>query len=236
MKKTRKMKVETTLQDIIDLLDRFVPEDKSKGIKSIPTPPDTEALGAILQQYGIDTTAYGKSGAKGLPNLLKELNGGESRLALSSESMLRLTEPVFITLRFTANGVTRYLVEEHQTFPDGRERTRKMLVAEKKRENEGWAECALRGLAEELALGNNLRVMAESYRCFEEEKRSLSYPGLLSRYVTHAVCVDLTAPEARLGLPHFASFETTETSGLSHRWAWWTRDQCANLVGFACEQ
>ena len=34
-----------------------------------------------------------------------------------------------------------------------------------------------------------MRICAESYKCFEEEKRSLSYPGLLSRYVTHAVSV-----------------------------------------------
>ena len=41
----------------------------------------------------------------------------------------------------------RYCVEEHQTFSDGRERERKMLVAEKKRRQEGWSECAIRGLS-----------------------------------------------------------------------------------------
>ena len=47
-----------------------------------------------------------------------------------------------------------------------------------------------------------MRVISESYRCFEEEKRSLSYPGLLSRYATHATVVELQAtllPEGSRG-------------------------------------
>jgi hypothetical protein len=165
--------------------------------------------------------------------LLEELRGGESRLALSQDSILRVAEPVFITLRYTEGGVTRYVVEELQTYADGRERVRKMLVAEKKRPGEGWADCAIRGLSEELHLEGNVHVVAESYRCFEEEKRSLSYPGLLSRYVIHAVCVELLAPVSSLGLPGFQTFHTVEDKGLRHRWAWWSRDECANLVGFA---
>ena len=39
--------------------------------------------------------------------------------------------------------------------------------------------------------------------------------------------------DAKLGLPGFAPFETTEATGMKHRWAWWSRDECANLVGFA---
>ena len=41
---------------------------------------------------------------------------------------------VFITLRYTEGGVTRYVVEELQTYADGRERVRNMLVAEKQRQ------------------------------------------------------------------------------------------------------
>jgi hypothetical protein len=108
-----------------------------------------------------------------------------------------------------------------------------MLVAEKKRAKEGWADCALRGLSEELGLEAGVRVISESYRCFEEEKRSLSYPGLLSRYATHATVVELQVAEERLGLPGFATFHTTEATGMRHRWGWWSRDECANLVGFA---
>ena len=131
----------------------------------------------------------------------------------------------------TRAGETRYVVEEEQTFPDGRVRKRGMLLAEKKRGGEVWSDCALRGLAEELGAEGRLR--AESYRSFEEEKRSLSYPGLLSRYITHAVAVELTSDGAALGLPGFRPFETVEAKGLRHKWAWWSREACANLVGFA---
>ena len=63
--------------------------------------------------------------------------------------------------------------------------------------------------------------------------RSLSYPGLLSRYITHAVTVELTGDGTALGLPGFKSFETLEEKGLRHQWVWWTRNKCASLVGFA---
>jgi len=67
-------------------------------------------------------------------------------------------------------GETRYVVEKQQTYPDGRVRLRTMLVAEKRRPGEAWSACALRGLDEELGAAG--RVVAESYRAFEEEKRS----------------------------------------------------------------
>ena len=46
-------------------------------------------------------------GTKGLGNLLKELQRGETNLALSDAAILRVVEPVFISLRFTHNGVTK---------------------------------------------------------------------------------------------------------------------------------
>jgi len=56
---------------------------------------------------------------------------------------------------------------------------------------------------------------------------------MLSRYVTHAVTVELTSNGRALGLPGFKAFETVEDKGLRHQWEWWTRNQCASLVGFA---
>merc|ERR1740138_1816288 len=107
---------DTTLQSIIDLLDRFEPAKKNAGTEVIATPRDTIGLASVLQQYGIDSTLYGTKGTKGLGSLLKELGGGECQLAVSSDALLRVVEPVFIALRFTHNGVTKYCVEEHQTY------------------------------------------------------------------------------------------------------------------------
>lgn len=121
-------------------------------------------------------------------------------------------------------------MEEEQIFADGRVRSRKMLVAEKKRPGEAWSACALRGVDEELGVAAT--VLNETYQTFEEEKRSLSYPGLLSRYVTHAVAVDVPL-DAHLGLPGFKPFETSEATGLRHRWGWWEREDCATLLGFS---
>merc|ERR1719421_1432273 len=122
---------------IFDLLDRFTQAGTcSSTCEFLPTPEDTAALGSLLQQYGLDPSVYGMKGTKGLGNLLKELQRGEANLALSDAAILRVVEPVFISLRFTHNGVTKYCVEENQTFSDGRERKRNMLVAEKKRAKE----------------------------------------------------------------------------------------------------
>ena len=55
----------------------------------------------------------------------------------------------------------------------------------------------------------------------------------MSRYITHAVTVELTGDGKAVGLPGFKAFETVEAKGLRHQWVWWTRNKCASLVGFA---
>jgi hypothetical protein len=216
---------------VIEALQR-PPVEKRKEIQALAVPENVSALRALLQQYGIDTAAYGSQHAKTVAHLHKELREGESRLALSHGTLLRVVEPVFVSVYAVENGVIKYVVEKDQVYADGRMRSRRMLLAEKKKPAEGWADCALRGVQEELSTTQGLRVSAQSYFAFEEEKRSLSYPGLLSRYVSHSVAIELTAPSADLGMPGFRDFETEEP-GLVHRWVWWTQDACATLVGFA---
>jgi hypothetical protein len=207
--------------------------DSQYGV--LATPDSEAALATVLEQYGLDVGMYGSSGAKTIAQLLQELRAGESTLAVSASALLRITEPVFITLRYTDAGDTRYVVEKEQTFADGRVRPRTMLVAEKKKAGEAWVDCAVRGIDEELGVCGS--VLLESHVMFTEEKRSLSYPGLLSRYITHGVTVDLSPSDgSKLGLPGFQPFETVEmkgSDGLRHLWEWWTRDKCASLVGFS---
>lgn len=71
---------------------------------------------------------------------------------------------------------------------------------------ESIEDAAARAVREELGGNVRVRVLMETYRVeADEEKESVSYPGLPARYLLH--CVDAVAEE---GVPEEGEFETEE--------------------------
>ena len=134
---------------------------------------------------GIDVALYGVGTAKTVGRLFAEIEAGECRLYFDGGMLIRVVEPLFLTLKACEGDEVRFLVEETQRFADGRVRERNLVLGEKLQPGESWGQAAMRALDEELYGDLAVRVDALSYRKFVSDEVSRSYPGLLSRYVSH---------------------------------------------------
>lgn len=202
----------------------------------------TDALRCFLEEHGVCTKEFGKGTSKSISALLSEVQSASSYLELEQYSgqeaqLVRIVEPVFLRLCWR----TRVLVQEAQEFADGRRRTRRMFLAEKKepRDGGGLSATMTRAIHEELsiplqavqaAITTGALVFRHDTYHFEIERiNSASYPGLTSVYRTHYVQVDIHESAlsimAHCGLPDCTEFETKEMSKLGEStnfWKWYT--------------
>jgi hypothetical protein len=116
----------------------------------------------------------------------------------------------------------RILVEASQVLPDGRTRSRSLLLSEKMIAGEAWQGAARRGISEELGsvLGAapSITLAEGSHAVRAVRKDSQSYPGVLTVY-------EVSSADAHVeGLPEADRFTTTEprppTGQLVTHWEW----------------
>lgn len=179
--------------------------------------PHPDYLEQWLQQHGIDTAAWCSGPHKCVDSLWHELLARDCVLA--SSPLRRHVHAVHLVIR---RGAT-VLIERAQTLPDGRRRTRNLLPAEKIRLDEDVLAAAARCLREELRVSPlRARFLHDTYRQTTSERESTSYPGLITRYVSHIIGVQVD------GLPD-GPFSTTEEPALAvagvhgtraHEWVW----------------
>ncbi|KAI5073045.1 hypothetical protein GOP47_0011058 [Adiantum capillus-veneris] len=126
-------------------------------------------------------------GTKRVSNLWIELKEGEILLE-DARPPRRTVHVASVKIR---NKAGLMLVEAHQEMADGSIRHRNRPLSEKMRPGENVEDACFRGIFEELGsqLGarNRVRILLGSYRRKQEERESLSYPGLLTSYVIHSV-------------------------------------------------
>lgn len=126
-------------------------------------------------------------GTKRVLNLWIELKDGEIVLE-DGHPPRRTVHVASVKIR---NKAGLMLVEAHQEMADGSIRHRNRPLSEKMRPGENVEEACFRGIFEELGshLGarNRVRILLGSYGQRQEERESLSYPGLLTSYVIHSV-------------------------------------------------
>ncbi|KAH7433667.1 hypothetical protein KP509_07G080400 [Ceratopteris richardii] len=126
-------------------------------------------------------------GTKPVINLWMELKEGEIVLEDSCPPR-RIVHVASVKIR---NKAGHMLVEAHQEMADGTIRLRNRPLSEKMKPGENVEEACFRGIFEELGsqLGarSRVRILLGSYSRKEEERESLSYPGLLTSYVIHSV-------------------------------------------------
>jgi len=213
-----------------------------EGGKSALTPallPDANALAKYLKLAGIDPDLYGKGKAKSIESLRKEVLGGETVLEWNeaTSEVRRIVEPVFVQFRWN----DKVLVEHEQVLADGRTRSRNMLLAEKKKPEDGDVEQTVyRGLMEELLekykeqipeVAFHVRFMNEAYCCLAENLESNSYPGIPCVYITHYCSVQLLDSSVpvfqELGFLE-TEFSTHEEDGKINRWRWVELEEARN--------
>lgn len=126
-------------------------------------------------------------GTKRVSNLWIELMEGEILL----EDCNPPKRTVHVASVKIKNEAGQLLVEAHQEMADGTIRLRNRPLSEKMRPGENVEDACFRGIFEELGcqLGakNRVKILSDSYRRQEEERESLSYPGLLTSYVIHSI-------------------------------------------------
>ena len=156
--------------------------------EKIATPP-TITVEDLLRRHNVPIHSWGIGDAKTLAQLIKEINGGDSRLVVDDEGIVRMLQTITIDISSTApSGVTYRLVEDRQEFDDGRVRTRRGRmrgsIGEKmKSTDEHPIDAARRGLREELGITEEIPL--KYLEMIDEDRESRSYPGLRSRYELH---------------------------------------------------
>jgi len=179
-------------------------------------PPSLAALGMLLSRCGVDLKQFGKGG---LEQFWLELLNQQGYLQMSMGHPLRITEALFVRLRWkrgtswwprqsrtsTGDGTWHVLVKEEpcsSVRPGGtdRETTSRVLLNTLKYREEFWEESALRCLREELCLTKGqvkcmLDARAEDsgarYAFHEAMANSTAYPGIQTLNKLHGVTFTL---------------------------------------------
>jgi hypothetical protein len=199
---------------------------------------DSEAeLRDLLTSRGVDVSRWGTGNAKTCASLLEEVTSNETTLRLddTNNTVTRELHVIQVAVRDSRHS-DRVLVEASQILPDGRERRREVLLAEKMIAGEQWQDAAVRGIAEELGsiLGDVLyaRLKEETHSVRTAAHASPSYPGLSTHYTIHRVDADVE------GLPtDVDKFETVEpraggTTLVTH-WEWRSEIPADKWFGYA---
>lgn len=169
-------------------------------------------LRAWLARAGIDTETWGAGGAKGVGDLWREIEAGESQL--EDDPPRRVVEVVQVIIR---RG-DRVLLEIEQELADGRRRQRMRPPSEKLKRGEDYAQAARRCLVEELgAKPADVALVPSTHRLEQQTLDSPSYPGLPTRYAIHEI-------EARADALPDEDFIRDNAAGDDpcrwHRWGW----------------
>ncbi len=172
-------------------------------------------LESWLSKNQIDYKDWGTLQSKTIENLYEEIVKGECRL--QDDPPIRVLSVVQLLIRQGDN----VLVEVEQILCDDRIRVRASPPSEKMKLAEGWRQGALRCLEEELQINKDrVRILTDECNALIKERKSVSYPGLLSTYFIYPVVVETPSlPEG-----DFFTYEKSDPDAdhlvNKHKWGW----------------
>lgn len=145
-----------------------------------------KSLQKILKQHKVPFETWGQGPTKTLENFWKELQEGESVLAISGRGKLtRLVERSQALIYYEGPAGRLFLRESMQVFANGARRTRKqdISVSEKRRRGESARSAMVRGISEELKidLADPSVLERKPGHRYSSSKSSRSYPGLAAK-------------------------------------------------------
>jgi len=170
--------------------------DEVSGLVQAPIGYDEETLRAFLEEHKIDSSEFGKGQTKTLKEFSNELIKGESSLMVEKNgAVLRIVD--IVLLKLTRAGSTELLVETGETRPEGFI-VHNRLPGSKRRPDENQFVTARRILRRQLMVSENcVNLHAKDVQIMEEQKDSLSYPGLTTIYRKRVIKGEITAAEDR---------------------------------------
>lgn len=144
---------------------------------------DLESLRKILKQHKVPFEKWGEGPTKTIEIFWKEIQEGESQLAVSKKGRLvRLVERSQALINCEGPTGRLFLRESKQVFANGSRRTRKqdISVSEKRARGESARSAMVRGIAEELkiTLVDPMVLKRKRGHRYSSSKSSRSYPGL----------------------------------------------------------
>jgi len=141
---------------------------------------DEEALRDYLTKAGVDVSKFGQNGTKTLKQFSSELIKGETRLLMTENGILVITEVVMVVLDKPDSKQT--LVQTGQVWPDKKENRAVRIPGAKRRPDENQFLCARRILKRQLEIDENVVTLSQEVGCLEEDRQTTSYPGLKTVY------------------------------------------------------
>lgn len=116
---------------------------------------DEQALRALLESRGFDTSIWGEGATKSVADLWHELDEGESEILTAGAELIRRTHVAAVDVTATlSSGKTYHLIEQKQVYKGGQERHRNLItsLAEKIKPTEDTEGAVRRAVAEELGI------------------------------------------------------------------------------------
>jgi len=146
-----------------------------------------EKLIEFLKAGNVSINEWGKGEAKTIEHLLEEINSGEAEISYKDGKILRIAYGAVLDVYYRDGNRILKLKELKQVFKDGRERSRSLDVSigEKMKPDEHSLDAVNRALREELQITEKLYLVAMPL-VVKGPVPSVSFPGLLTKYIMHA--------------------------------------------------
>eukprot|EP00747_Dinoflagellata_sp_TGD_P095108 gnl/TRDRNA2_/TRDRNA2_166350_c0_seq2.p1 gnl/TRDRNA2_/TRDRNA2_166350_c0~~gnl/TRDRNA2_/TRDRNA2_166350_c0_seq2.p1 ORF type:complete len:778 (+),score=217.81 gnl/TRDRNA2_/TRDRNA2_166350_c0_seq2:90-2423(+) len=164
--------------------------EEVSGLVMAPIGMQEDDLKTYLEGCKVDVGRFGQEHAKTLKEFSTELIKGESALMQdANNAVLRVVDIVIMKIM---NPVTKdLLVQTEQDYPDGTKVTLNRLPGAKRRPDENQFLTARRILRKQLKIDENQVCLSRDVQFFEEEKPSVSYPGLRTVYRKRVITAEL---------------------------------------------
>jgi hypothetical protein len=153
---------------------------------------DEEALRALLEGRGFDTSTWGEGATKSVADLWEELDEGETQILQAGNELIRRTHVAAVDVMANLSSGERYqLVESKQIYTGGWVRERSLItsLAEKIKPTEDTEMAVRRAVAEELGIQalKNLELLGEQVMY----KPSTTFNGISTQLLLRLAKVEI---------------------------------------------
>jgi len=210
-------------------------EEDGRTCKSSPSSsPKLRGVRQILADHGIDTAMFGQGSSRSLEDLAAEVQSGASRLMLDATAHRALVRVVDLVLLHISAGTGAHklvLVQQGETFPDGRQHCQLSRLPGGKRQPHENLKMVV-GRIMSSVLGMSRRCTTFDYggaEVFEKAEDSVSFPGVRTVYRTELVYGHMDEDQDDDLLPDLdvvAKFSCQDELGQTRSFSWLSQVQC----------
>lgn len=234
---SRKSMAQSTLSTGLGQMwqQRGVPEGYDRGPSSIITSSCTlQEFEEILLNHNVDIDSFGKGSASSLQELHEAVVVARKNDLILGEmdQLVRIVNLVRISLRIRdGENKLRELRLVSESLGDGSRGGSHMPLAITLSlpETNRWREAVENCFEQKLGLPvktqrAHFQVNMDSYRYMEECSKSERFPGVLTRYKSHNIVINIKDKHAEglkgIGLPNAESFTYQPPDGVPKNWTW----------------